>query len=175
MSTSTASAQATDDIAIAERTNVRCDCGAKPSRAPDTAGRGHMIWVPGGSFLMGSNDFYPEERPVRQESVRGFWMDSHPVTNARFRQFVCATGYITFSERAPDSAAYPDADPALLVPGSLVFRKPRGPPSPRHRNGRGPFRDGGFLRGLRACLQCGHESRKTLRFSARSRAERRAE
>ncbi len=52
-----------------------------------------MIWVPAGSFLMGSNDFYREERPMRRESVEGFWMDRHPVTNAQFRQFVGATGY----------------------------------------------------------------------------------
>src|SRR5690606_116519 len=36
-------------------------------------------------------------------------------------------GYTTLAERAPDPALYPDADPALLVPGSLVFQKPRGP------------------------------------------------
>ena len=23
----------------------------------------HMVWIPGGTFLMGSNDHYPEERP----------------------------------------------------------------------------------------------------------------
>jgi formylglycine-generating enzyme len=86
-----------------------------------------MIWVPGGSFLMGSNDFYPEERPTHPESVGGFWIDRHPVTNGAFRQFVGATGYVTVAERPPDSAVYPDADPALLVPGSLVFRKPPGP------------------------------------------------
>jgi formylglycine-generating enzyme required for sulfatase activity len=34
-----------------------------------------MVWVPGGSFLMGSQDFYPEERPVRRVEVDGFWMD----------------------------------------------------------------------------------------------------
>ena len=127
MSALHAGAQAMEETAIAERTHVCCDCGAKPGRVADTAGRGNMIWVPGGSFLMGSNNFYPEERPVRPESVRGFWMDPHPVTNAEFRQFVAATGYISFSERLPDSAAYPNADPSLLVPGSLVFRKPRGP------------------------------------------------
>jgi formylglycine-generating enzyme required for sulfatase activity len=37
-----------------------------------------MVWVPGGSFLMGSADFYPEERPVRRVEVDGFWMDDHP-------------------------------------------------------------------------------------------------
>ena len=86
-----------------------------------------MIWIPGGTFLMGSNAFYREERPVRRESVHGFWMDSRPVTNVEFGRFVSATGYVTTCERPPDPAMYPDADPSLLVPGSSVFRKPRGP------------------------------------------------
>ncbi len=37
----------------------------------------HMVWIPGGTFLMGSNDFYPEERPVHGVTVDGFWMDEH--------------------------------------------------------------------------------------------------
>ena len=86
-----------------------------------------MIWIPGGSFLMGSNEFYREERPVRRETVPGFWIDRYPVTNADFRKFISATGYVTTCERPPDPAMYPDADPSLLVPGSSVFRKPRGP------------------------------------------------
>jgi formylglycine-generating enzyme required for sulfatase activity len=53
------------------------------------------------------------------------------VTNAEFRRFVDATGYVTLCERPPDPALYPDADPALLVPGSLVFKKPPGPVSLR--------------------------------------------
>ncbi len=86
-----------------------------------------MAWVPGGAFLMGSNDFYPEERPVHEVGVDGFWMDEHPVTVAEFRRFVKATEYVTWAERAPDPAEYPDADPELLVPGSLVFRRTSGP------------------------------------------------
>jgi formylglycine-generating enzyme len=86
-----------------------------------------MAWVPGGTFLMGSADFYPEERPVHQVTVDGFWIDAHPVTNAEFRRFVKATGHVTVAERPPDPADYPDADPALLVPGSLVFRRSSGP------------------------------------------------
>ncbi|GAB4117695.1 MAG: formylglycine-generating enzyme family protein [Roseiflexaceae bacterium] len=86
-----------------------------------------MAWIPGGSFAMGSDDFYPEERPVRQVVVDGFWMDIHLVTNAAFRRFVEATGYVTMAERVPNPADYPDANPALLVPGSLVFRASRGP------------------------------------------------
>ena len=86
----------------------------------------HMAWIPGGTFLMGSNDFYPEERPAHSVTVDGFWMDEHPVTNAEFRRFAKATSYITVAERSPNPSDYPDADPALLVPGSLVFRRPPG-------------------------------------------------
>jgi formylglycine-generating enzyme required for sulfatase activity len=87
----------------------------------------NMAWVPGRTFLMGSEDFYPEESPVRPIAVDGFWMDQHPVTVAEFRRFVKAAGYVTVAERPLNPADYPDADPALLVPGSLVFRKTRGP------------------------------------------------
>ena len=83
--------------------------------------------MPGGTFLMGSEDFYPEERPVRPVTVAGFWIDEHPVTVAAFRRFVKATGHVTVAEHAPDPADYPDADPELLVPGSGVFRMPPGP------------------------------------------------
>jgi formylglycine-generating enzyme required for sulfatase activity len=85
------------------------------------------VWVPGGGFLMGSEDFYPEERPVHRVEVDGFWMDAHPVTNAEFRRFVKASGYVTIAERPPDPADYPDADPGLLVPGALVFQPSSGP------------------------------------------------
>src|SRR3954451_22699211 len=86
-----------------------------------------MVWVPGGTFRMGSEEFYPEERPVREVTVEGFWIDAHAVTVAEFRRFIKATGHVTLAERAPDAAAYPGADPAMLVPGSLVFRPTPGP------------------------------------------------
>jgi sulfatase modifying factor 1 len=86
-----------------------------------------MALVPGGTFRMGSEDFYPEERPVHRVEVDAFWMDRRPVTVAEFRRFVKATGYVTLAERAPDAADYPGADPALLVPGALVFQPTRGP------------------------------------------------
>jgi sulfatase modifying factor 1 len=86
-----------------------------------------MTWVAGGEFRMGSEDFYPEERPVHAVAVEGFWIDPRPVTVAEFRRFVKATGHVTVAERPLDPAQYPDADPALLVPGSLVFRPARGP------------------------------------------------
>ncbi|WP_246580935.1 formylglycine-generating enzyme family protein [Deinococcus aestuarii] len=86
-----------------------------------------MVWIPGGTFRMGSDRHYPEERPAHRVHVDGFWMDEHPVTNAEFARFVRATGYVTVAERVPDPEDYPGIDPALLVPGSLVFRRPAGP------------------------------------------------
>jgi formylglycine-generating enzyme required for sulfatase activity len=86
-----------------------------------------MVWVPEGTFLMGSADFYPEERPVHRVSVGGFWMDEHVITVAEYRRFVRATGYLTVAERVPDPADYPGAAPEVLVPGSLVFTQPDGP------------------------------------------------
>jgi len=76
---------------------------------------------------MGSADFYPDEQPFRWVDVDGFWIDQHPVTVNEFRRFVKATGYVTLAECPPGADDYPDADPALLVPGSLVFDKPIGP------------------------------------------------
>jgi formylglycine-generating enzyme len=89
--------------------------------------RDGMCRIPGGSFLMGSEDFYPEERPVRRVDAKGFLMDERPVSVAEFRRFVKATSYVTVAERPLDPGDFPRADPAQLVPGSLVFQRSRGP------------------------------------------------
>jgi sulfatase modifying factor 1 len=77
-----------------------------------------MIRIRGGTFSMGSQRFYPEERPVRSASVEDFWIDATPVTNAEFGRFVSATGYRSWAER----------EPVLLAGGStlgsMVFRRP---------------------------------------------------
>jgi formylglycine-generating enzyme len=86
-----------------------------------------MQLLAGGEFAMGSADFYPEEAPVRRVEVDGFWIDERPVTVGQFRRFVKQTGYVTIAERPLDPELFPDADPAMLVPGSLVFRPARGP------------------------------------------------
>ena len=80
----------------------------------------NMLELPGGTFRMGSDRCYPEERPVREVSVRGFWIDRNPVTVAEFRRFVKETEHVTWAEHAPKAADYPVADPESLVPGSLV-------------------------------------------------------
>ncbi len=101
---------------------------AVPPRPVVTSGANKdMAWVPEGTFLMGSNDWYPEEKPVHPVAVDGFWMDDHPVTVAEFRRFVKQTGYVTLAERPLDPQMYPDALPELLVPGALVFHRTTGP------------------------------------------------
>jgi len=85
-----------------------------------------MLWIPGGTFRMGSEDFYPEERPVHEVAVDGFWMDCYAITNEQFGRFVAATNYLTLAEREPNPADFPGAPPENLVPGSMVFQKTRG-------------------------------------------------
>lgn len=87
----------------------------------------NMIWMPGGTFSMGSNDFYPEEKPVHQVTVDGFWIDKYQVTNRQFQKFVKATGYVTVAERPLNPVDYPGTPPEKLVPGSLVFHMTEGP------------------------------------------------
>jgi sulfatase modifying factor 1 len=86
-----------------------------------------IVEIKGGEFLMGSDDFYPEERPRRRVRVESFAIDCCPVTNSEFAKFVEATGYLTVAERPIDPAQYPGADPELCVPGSAVFRGTPGP------------------------------------------------
>ena len=86
-----------------------------------------MVWIPGGTFSMGSDKHYPEERPVHRVTVDGFWMDRTPVTNERFARFVAATNHVTLAEVTPKAEDYPGALPDQLFAGSLVFVKPAGP------------------------------------------------
>jgi formylglycine-generating enzyme len=100
------------------------DARPRPSSAhapPDA------VFVPGGTFTMGSDDHYPEETPAHPVTVDGCWMDRHPVTNAQFAAFVADTGHVTVAEVAPDPADYPGAPAELLHPLSLVFVQPPGP------------------------------------------------
>jgi sulfatase modifying factor 1 len=86
-----------------------------------------MVSIPSGTFVMGSERHYPEEAPVREVTVVGFWIDDRPVTNLEFLRFVKDTGHVTSAEQAPDPAQYPDAKPDMLFAGSIVFEKTIGP------------------------------------------------
>lgn len=82
-----------------------------------------MVWVAGGTFTMGDT-LYPEERPLREIELDGFWMDRTEITNAQFAEFVAATNYVTIAERAVDTARHPDLPPDMQKPGAVVFIMP---------------------------------------------------
>ncbi|MCE5290018.1 MAG: formylglycine-generating enzyme family protein [Nocardiaceae bacterium] len=86
-----------------------------------------LLSLPGGTFRMGSQDFYPEEAPIRDAQVGPFSIERHPVTNAQFAEFVADTGYVTVAERPMDPVLYPGVAPDDLAPGALVFRPTSGP------------------------------------------------
>jgi sulfatase modifying factor 1 len=106
------------------KSNIQGERGAPMIEARD---RADMIFIPGGTFRMGSDKHYPEEAPAHTVNVGPFWIDRTPVTNRQFRKFVNATGYVTFAEIAPESKDYPGALPHMLKAGSLVFNPPDHP------------------------------------------------
>jgi formylglycine-generating enzyme len=95
-----------------------------PAPAPTEAPFPGMRWIPGGTYVMGSDAHYPEEAPAHPVTVDGFWMDETTVTNAQFHRFIEATGHVTSAERPPNPDDYPNAKPELLVPASIVFQRP---------------------------------------------------
>jgi len=101
-----------------------------PTSIPEPAPSGERtgsVWIPGGTFLMGSDRHYPEEAPAHKVTVGGFWMDIHAVTNREFQRFVAETGHVTLSEKPARAEDYPGAQPDMLEPSSVVFRKPSTP------------------------------------------------
>ena len=121
-------------------------------------GKADMLWIPGGTFRMGSDNHYAEERPAHRVTVDGFFMDKTPVTNRQFRRFVEATNYTTFAEIPPNPADYPGALPHMLQAGSLIFSPPKGPVDLRNwgqwwafkfgANWRRPYGPGSNIKGL---------------------------
>lgn len=89
-------------------TSSRSGDGATVSQiVPAVEPRGHtlerMVALPGGTFLMGTNDpeGFPQdgEGPVRPVTIDPFLIAIYPVTNELFDKFICATSYKTEAER----------------------------------------------------------------------------
>ncbi len=91
-------------------------------RVPDRS----EVHIAGGTFQMGSTEYYEEEGPVHTETVAPFWIDRYDVTNAEFAKFVAATNYVTDAEKRPNSADYPEIDKDKLIAGGAVFISPKG-------------------------------------------------
>ncbi|ULR54850.1 formylglycine-generating enzyme family protein [Streptomyces deccanensis] len=107
--------------------------GARRSAA---ANRERLLALPGGTFLMGSEDEvgYPEdgEGPVREVEVSPFRIAATTVTNERFAAFVDATGYVTESERFDFSFVFEG-----FLTDELRAVSPRVPGTPWWRGVRG--------------------------------------
>lgn len=90
-----------------------------------------MVLIPGGEFLMGSDNKQSQlnERPVHRVRVSGFWMDITHVTNDQFAKFVKETNYLTTAEQKPDWETIrvqlppdtPKPPDSALVAGAMVF------------------------------------------------------
>lgn len=99
-----------------------CDAyGGLPAGDDATAG---MVAIPGGTFTMGDADERPEEQSPHEVTLSPFRIDRHEVTNAQFRAFVEATGYVTVAEAGVDPDLYPDLPPEFQSPGGMVFAAP---------------------------------------------------
>ncbi|ATH99066.1 formylglycine-generating enzyme family protein [Alcaligenes faecalis] len=88
------------------------------------ANQAGLVPIPSGRFLMGSDEGYPEEKPVHPVEVQAFQIDQHEVTNAQFAQFVAATGYVTQAERVPEFPPNVQVPEQYRQPGSAVFTPP---------------------------------------------------
>lgn len=79
----------------------------------------NMIKVEGGVFMMGgiSNQARADEFPRHKEAVQTFWMDTSPVTNSQFKEFINATAYVTTAERPIE------LEGKTYDPGALIFDK----------------------------------------------------
>jgi sulfatase modifying factor 1 len=96
-------------------------------RPPGPAPEG-MVWIPGGTAVLGDDNGMPDERPAHSVTLDGFWMDGTEVTNAAFKKFTDATGYETIAERTPKREDFKgqvadiNSIPAEnLVAGSICF------------------------------------------------------
>jgi formylglycine-generating enzyme required for sulfatase activity len=84
----------------------------------------NMALIQGGTFRMGSDDHYEDEKSADKVTVTDFCIDRHEVTNAQFAKFVAETGYKTIAERPLSVEEFPTLKPEQRKPGSLVFIPP---------------------------------------------------
>ncbi|PKD16693.1 sulfatase [Salegentibacter salinarum] len=76
-----------------------------------------MLKIEGGEYMMGGNSQQArrDEFPQHKETIKTLWVDETEVTNAEFREFVEATGYVTTAERSFE------INGETFPPGAMVF------------------------------------------------------
>ena len=98
----------------------------------DTGSLG-MVQIPAGTFMMGGDNSQAseDEYPKHKVQIDAFLIDATEVTNAQFKKFINATGYITIAEKKPSwedlkktvPAGTPKPPDSVLVAASLVFKQ----------------------------------------------------
>ncbi|MEM8701474.1 MAG: SUMF1/EgtB/PvdO family nonheme iron enzyme, partial [Pseudomonadota bacterium] len=83
-----------------------------------------FVELEGGTFTMGSDRHYQEERLTRNVTLSPYAIQATEVTNRQFADFVEATGYVTTAEVDLDPSKYPNMPADLLRAGSMVFAQP---------------------------------------------------
>ena len=83
----------------------------------DSASTLGMVKLGAKEFMMGGNseEARSNEFPQHQEIIKPIWVDKTEVTNAQFREFVEATGYVTTAERSFEIKG------KKYEPGALIF------------------------------------------------------
>ena len=72
------------------------DAPAPPAAPADAAGLPREVLVPGGPFTMGTSTepwALDNELPAHEVEVAPFWLDTVPVTNGAYLEFIAAGGY----------------------------------------------------------------------------------
>ena len=87
----------------------------------------NMVYVPGGTFFMGSADGDDDELPVHEMTVQEFWIDETEVTNEQFTTFVADTNHVTTAEREGSGWVLTENDWEEIIDAD--WRHPQGPDS----------------------------------------------
>lgn len=80
-----------DGVAPEPKPPRHAESGNRPPRAREYVhlkDRSILVWIPGGTFVMGRQDGDSDEKPAHEISVKGFWLGKYEVTNEQYAAFL---------------------------------------------------------------------------------------
>jgi len=116
----------TSDQTLNTEINPPLELKNVPDQVPDG-----MVYVPGGSTTIGSEEGEVHEGPTFTTKVQPFFMDRHPVTVGQFREFVKETEYVTFSEKIGDGIVFDFENAEWTIIPDVYWEFPLGPDNPK--------------------------------------------
>uniref|UniRef100_A0A8D9FHC3 Sulfatase-modifying factor 1 n=1 Tax=Cacopsylla melanoneura TaxID=428564 RepID=A0A8D9FHC3_9HEMI len=97
-----------DDVMIESEDNERANANDN-SKKDNVPPHEDMVFLAGDTFRMGTNNpilIKDGEFPSRNVTLDSFFLDRYEVSNAKFKQFVDATGYVTEAEKFGDTFVF---------------------------------------------------------------------